>query len=89
MSTNIGETITVLSMYNITFLWVVDVLRIVEPLEALDGNGKAERHEEDRVHEGAEHLGTRPPECVLKWQDMQEMRMLHLLLVQEMDHFHS
>ena len=58
---------TVISVHEITFLGVVDVLRLVEPLEALHSDGEAERHEEDRVHQGAQHLGAGPPEGVLKW----------------------
>ena len=44
----------------------MDVLWLVEPLEALHCDGEAERHEEDRVHEGAQHLGAGPAKCVLK-----------------------
>ena len=43
----------------------MNVFRVVEALEALDGDGEAERHEEDRVHQRAQHLGPRPTEGVL------------------------
>ena len=67
-SRNLGPIfLTVISVHEITFLRVVDVLRLVEPLEALHSDGEAERHEEDRVHQGAQHLGAGPPEGVLKW----------------------
>ena len=35
------------------FLWVVDVLWLVESLEALHSDGEAQGYEEDRVHQGA------------------------------------
>ena len=46
-------------------LRVVDVLGLVEPLEALHRDGEAERHQEHRVDERAQHLGARPAEGVL------------------------
>ena len=57
---------TLISVHEITFLWVMDVLWLVEPLETLHCDGEAERHEEDRVHQRAKHLGPRPTEGVLK-----------------------
>ena len=55
-----------ISVHEITFLGVVDVLRLVESLEALHCDGEAEGHEEDRVHQGAKYLGPGPAIGVLK-----------------------
>ena len=44
----------------------MDVLRLVEPLEALDRDGEAKGHEEDCVHQGTQHLGPGPAVGVLK-----------------------
>ena len=48
---NYGVTVTDQSCTS--FLWIMDVFRFVEPLETLHCDGEAERHEEDRVHQGA------------------------------------
>ena len=46
-------------------LRVVDGLRLVEPLQALNSDGEAESHEEDGVDQSSQHLSSSPAEGVL------------------------
>ena len=36
--------------------WILDLLRIQEPLDRLDGDGEAESHQEDGIDKSADNL---------------------------------
>jgi hypothetical protein len=50
-------------------LGVVDLLGVVEPLQALHADGEAERDQKDSVHKSTQNLGTGPSVSVLKWRE--------------------
>ena len=45
-------------------LRVVDWLRLVEPLQALNCDGETERDKEDSIHKGTQNFSSGPTKCV-------------------------